>query len=70
MIVLNKLKKNMVSLFFFPSKFTMINAHKKVKDNFLKVIKQRETKTPNYKLCYKSDWDDQILIQKKIREIF
>ena len=42
----------------------MINAHKKVKDNFLKVIKQQKTKTPNYKRCYKSDWDDQILIKK------
>ena len=47
----------------------MINAHKKVKNNFLKVIKQHETKTPNYKRCYKSDWDDQILI-KKLEKFF
>lgn len=65
-----QIKKEYGKFIFFPSKFTMINAHKKVKDNFLKVIKQQETKTPNYKRCYKSDWDDQILIKKKLEKFF
>ena len=69
MIVLIKLKKY-GKFIFFTSKFTMINAHQKVKNDFFKVIKKRNTKTPNYKRCYKSDWDDQILIQKKLVKFF
>ena len=60
----NQIKKKYGKFIFFPSKFTMINAHQKVKNDFFKVIKKRNTKTPNYKRCYKSDWDDQILIKK------
>ncbi len=63
------IKKEYGKFILFPSKFTIINSYA-FRGVSKKILNQNITQGPSYKQAYKSDWDDQIKMQKKLIKFF